>query len=109
LVEYSINNHGDYRRRDSEVGTVIDPLQQGAFELFNNFEAATAAIVLVITAIGASSRSLAVGSYTGYLAFAVIALETGTTLFVNIVYVTVVLFSLGFAFKLWRLEFGGEV
>lgn len=89
---------------------MIDPmlLQSSAFELFNNFLATVVAIVFIVTGIGAASGSLAVGSYVGYLAFLYLAVETGDQLLTNIAYTTLVLVFIGFAFKFWRLEAGGE-
>jgi len=83
-------------------------LQSSLGELWGSYEVFVAAIVLGFAAIGMWGRSLSVGAFLGYLVFAYIAVSTGTTLFVNILYVTVVLVFIGFAFKLWRLEFGGE-
>lgn len=81
---------------------------QTAGELWNNYRAFVAAVVLGFAAIGMWGRSLTVGAFVAYLAFAYIAITTETTLLQNILYVTIVLVFLGFAFKLWRLEFGGE-
>lgn len=73
-------------------------------QMWDNYFLFVAAIILLFTAVGMASRSLAIGAVGGYLAFAFIALETGTALFRNILYVTLVLVFIGFAFKFWRLE-----
>ena len=77
-------------------------------ELWNNYRAFVAAVILAFAGIGMWSKSLAVGAFLAYVVFAYIAVVTQTVLFENILYVTLVLTFVGFAFKLWRLEFGGE-
>lgn len=78
------------------------------FDLWNNYRAVAGFIVGVFALIGAASRSLTVGAWSGYIAFLYIAFETQTTLFLNVGIATLVLVFLGFAFKLIRLEFEGE-
>lgn len=80
---------------------------QGIFEIWDNYLFYVTAIVALFTGVGMASRSLAIGALGGFLAFAYIALETGTPLFTSILYVALVLIFIGFAFKLWRLEMGG--
>lgn len=77
-------------------------------ELLQNYLVFVAAVVLGFTTIGLWGKSLAVGAFIGYIAFAYIAVTTQTPLLVNILYVTVVLVFIGMAFKLFRAEFGGE-
>lgn len=77
-------------------------------EMWDNYLLYVASVVAVFTGIGIASRSLAIGAVGGYLAFAFIALETGTPILRNILYVTLVLIFIGFAFKFWRLEGMGE-
>lgn len=82
---------------------------QGLSELWENF------LVFVVFAIGGmgalagiASKSAAIGAFAAYMVFAHIAVETGDPLLRNILYVTLVLIIIGMAFKMWRLEFGGE-
>lgn len=89
-----------------ELLQASDP--QGAFEIWENYEAFVTAVVIAFSAVGLWGRSLSVGAFLSYLAFAHIALETETDLFVSILYVTAVLVFVGMAFKLWRAELGGE-
>lgn len=77
-------------------------------QIWYNYLVYVAAVVAVFTGIGIGSKSLAIGAVGGYLAFAYIALETGTPILRNILYVTLVLVFIGFAFKFWRLEGMGE-
>jgi hypothetical protein len=81
---------------------------QGAGELWNNYRAFVAGVVLAFATIGLWAKSLAVGAFVAYMAFAYLAVTTGTVLFETILYVTIILVFLGMAFKLWRLELGGE-
>lgn len=95
------------------TATAEDPASQPtepetAFELWQNYYAFVSTVVLSFLAIGLWGRSLSVGAFVGYLAFAYIAIETGTPLFRQILYVTAVLVFVGMAFKVWRTEFGGE-
>jgi hypothetical protein len=87
------------------------PIQQESQDIrgiWDNYLFYVTAIVTVFSGVGMASRSLAIGALGGYLAFAYIALETGTSLLTSILYLTLVLIFIGFAFKLWRLEFGGS-
>lgn len=81
---------------------------QGIGELWDNYTAMVAAVVLAFVGIGAGSKSLTVGAWGGYLAFLALAFRSGNQLFQNIGLVTLILVFLGFAFKLVRLEFEGE-
>lgn len=81
---------------------------QGIFELWDNFLVFTTTYLLAITALGLTSKSMAVASFGAFLTFAYIAVETGHSLLTNILYVSLVMVFVGFAFKLWRLEGGGE-
>jgi hypothetical protein len=77
-------------------------------EILNNYLVFITAVVLSFVSLGLWGKSLAVGAYLGYIAFAYLAITTQTPLLVNILYVTVVLVFIGMAFKLYRTEFGGE-
>lgn len=81
---------------------------QGIFELWDNFLAFVAVLTLGIGGLALTSKSMALASFSAYLVFAYVALETGHSLLMNILYVTAVLIFVGMAFKLWRLEGGGE-
>jgi len=76
--------------------------------LWRSYEVFVSMVVLAFAVIGMWGRSLSLGAFLAYLAFAYLAVTTGTPLFENILYVTIVLVFIGFAFKLWRLEMGGE-
>lgn len=60
--------------------------------------------IVVVMAIGMSSRSLTVGAFGGYLAFAYFAVESGLSVMEPILYVSLVLVILGAIMKTWRLE-----
>lgn len=64
--------------------------------------------VLSITILGMASKSLAVAAWGGYMTFTVFAITSGIEILENILYVTLVLIFIGFAFKFWRLEGMGE-
>lgn len=77
-------------------------------QVWQNYRAFVAMTVIFFAGVGLWSRSLTLAAWAGYVAFLHIALTSGTPLFENIAYVTLVLVFLGFAFKLTRLEFEGE-
>lgn len=82
---------------------------QGLAALWDNFLAFVAVTVMTAGALGGmGSRSMAIGAFSAYLVFVHIAVETGEQLLLNILYVSLVLVLLGMAFKLWRLELGGN-
>jgi hypothetical protein len=54
--------------------------------------------------LGASTGSLTIGFSAGYAMFAFIAINAEITLLSDMLLVTVVVFALGFAFKLWKTE-----
>lgn len=82
---------------------------QGLAALWDNFLAFVAVTVMTAGALGGmGSRSMAIGAFSAYLVFVHIAVETGEQLLLNILYVSLVLVMLGMAFKLWRLELGGN-
>lgn len=83
-------------------------LQMDLNQFLDSFYVTVTVIVGVLTGIGMISRSLTIGIYIGYLGFAYIALETADTLLTNILYTTLVLVFIGFGFKFWRMEAGGE-
>lgn len=77
------------------------------FALWDSFVVFTTLMLVAVGGIGLTSRSFSVAAMGSYLTFAYIAMETGYTLFENILYVTAVLVFVGTAFKVWRLEGGG--
>lgn len=81
---------------------------QGLDDLWQNYYAFVAFVVLAFASIGLWGRSLALGAFVAYLAFAYIAITTGTALFVQLLYVTAILVFVGVGFKLYRAEFAGE-
>ena len=84
------------------------PLEISLFTWFDDFYVFVALAVFITGAVGLLSRSMAVSSLGAYLVFVVIATETDHELLTNILYVTLVLVFVAFAFKLWRLEGVGE-
>jgi len=95
---------------DTATATPIEPSEpQSPTELWDNPLAFIAIVVLGMTGlIAVMSRSLAMGAWTGYLAFVHISLEADIGVFRSIALVTMVLVFLGAMFKLVRLEFEGE-
>jgi hypothetical protein len=81
---------------------------QGFTDWFGNYLFFVTALIGGMGIMGAlGAKSMAIGGMAAYLTFAYIALETGTPLLQNILYVTLVLVIVGTAFKLWRLEGDG--
>lgn len=78
------------------------------FDILGEFYIFVTFAVFLALAVGLASRSMAVGSLSGYITFAYIASETGDELLGQILTVTLVLVFIGFAFKFWRLEGMGE-
>lgn len=76
--------------------------------LWNSYQTFVVLIVLLFTFIGALSKSLAVASWSGYLAFIYLALSSENEIFRGIALVTLVLTFLGMAFKLIRLELDAD-
>ena len=65
----------------------------------------TTIFVAVIGIIGALSGSMTIGAMSAYIAFVYIATTaTGMPIVTNIVYVTLVVVSMGIGFKLYRME-----
>lgn len=87
---------------------INDGSPQTISEMWDNYLLYVASVIMFFTGIGMGSKALTIGALGGYLAFATIALETGTDLLINILYVTLVLIFIGFAFKFWRLEGMGD-
>lgn len=81
---------------------------QGLEQLWENYYVFVAGLIMSFMAIGLWGRSLAVGAFTAYLAFAYIAVETQTPLFLQILYATAVLVFVGMGFKIYRAELAGE-
>jgi len=67
-----------------------------------------AMVVLLLGFVGATSRSLAVGALAAYAAFIYYATYTDLPFLTEMLYVSLMLVVIGLAFKLWRLELGGE-
>lgn len=87
-----------------------DREKQSPFQIWDNFLVFVSFMTLTAASVaGLGSRSMAVGALAAYSVFAYIAVETGHTLLTNILYLSVVLIVVGMAFKLWRLEFGGDI
>lgn len=83
--------------------------QPWIFDILGNLSVYVTLVIFVAMAIGLASRSMAVGSLAGYTTFAYIASQMEQQLYTNILIVTLVLISVGFAFKFWRVEgMGGE-
>lgn len=78
------------------------------FTWFDDFLVFVTLAVFVTGAIGLISRSMALSTLGAYVVFVVITIETGDELLTNILYVSLVMVFIGFAFKLWRLEGVGE-
>lgn len=89
---------------------MIEPLQIGGMvELYESFDVFVVANVLGMMAVGAgASRSFAVGAFGGYLTFAYIARSVDVALYTNLLFVTLTLIFVGFAFKVIRMEAFGE-
>ena len=64
-------------------------------------------IVLLSAAVGAiglASRSMAVASISAYLTFVYLSMYAEASIINDIMVITLILVTLGFAFKLWRHE-----
>lgn len=81
--------------------------ETGLSILFESYLVFVAMTVMGIAAIGLGSRSMAVSASVAYLAFAHLTIESAGTFLTNILYVSIVIIFVGFAFKFWRLEMGG--
>lgn len=91
-------------KTETDEPTAVGSDPQGFDSLLDNYLFFVSAVVTAIAGIGATSKSVAIGAIAAYSAFALIAIQTGTQLFENILIVTLVLVFIGFAFKFWRLE-----
>lgn len=91
-----------------EEPTPTESEPQNLDGIIDNYLFFVAAVVTAVAGIGITSKSLAIGAVAAYTTFALIAIQTGTQLFQNILVVTLVLVFIGFAFKFWRLEGMGE-
>lgn len=90
-------------------GTQAEPRDRKALDgILDSGLGFIAGTVMAFLAIGLGSKSMALASWGGYLAFAYFAINSGYALLENILYVTLVLIFIGFAFKFWRLEGMGE-
>lgn len=58
----------------------------------------------IIAGIGAGSGSMTIAAVAGYSLFAFYAIHTDISIVSNVFIATLVLFTIGFAFKVWRLE-----
>jgi hypothetical protein len=81
-------------------------LQLDIFALWDSFVVTTVLMIGVAAGFALVSRSLAVASYVGFLVFARIALESQYALFINFLYISVIVIVVGMAFKFGRLELG---
>lgn len=93
---------------EPEEPTQTQEEPQGLSAILDNFLFFIAASVMGFTVLGLLSGSLAVGALAGYIAFGYFAVQTGEQLLQNIFIVTLVLVTVGFAFKFWRFEGMGE-
>lgn len=81
------------------------PIQIDWFvRLFDSFYGFITFMIFVSGGIAIASASMALASYSAYMTFAYFAITTGDQLLEQILYVTLVLIFVGFAFKFWRLE-----
>ena len=96
------------QQAEPEEPTQTEDEPQGFSAIIDNYLFFIGATVMGFTVLGLLSGSLAVGALAGYIAFGYFAVETGETLLQNIFIVTLVLVTVGFAFKFWRLEGMGE-
>lgn len=64
-------------------------------------------VTLVVGVVGMMTGSMAVGSWSAFMAFAFFAVESGIDWIEQLFIVLLVLIFVGFAFKIWRLEGGG--
>jgi len=87
---------------------LLIPLDVWLFELFDDFYMFTVLVVFLMLLIGMASGTLAVGALGAYVTFAHIAVETQDEFLLSVFYVSFVVVIIGFSFKIWRLEFGGE-
>lgn len=84
-------------------------VMEGFVDIFRSFDTYVAVNVLLFLAVGAAgARSMAVGAFGGYLAFAWLAINANMSLYTNIFYVTLTLIMVGFGFKIVRLEAFGD-
>lgn len=61
-------------------------------------------VTFAVAGIGLASRSLAVGAYGSYMAFAFFAVHSNIGVLTPILYASLVMIVLGTSFKLWKLE-----
>lgn len=91
---------------------MLEAVLQVEWPLEELWSSTTGFIAIVVTAVGTiglASRSMTVGAFAGYTAFAFYAMNVrGTPLLTNIFYVSIVLVCVGLGFKLLRLEAWGE-
>lgn len=82
------------------------PLQaaDAAQRMYESFDFFVFVMVFLVGGIGATSGSMAVAAFTGFLTFVYIATTVDNTLYTNISYITLTLVFIGFAFKIMRLE-----
>ena len=108
LSSATITLPDDEPEEPEETEEVEPEPSQGLAELWDNPLVFISTTILAVTGIGMASKSLAVAAWGGYMTFAAFAITTGYPLLENILYVTLVLIFVGFAFKFWRLEGMGE-
>lgn len=61
-------------------------------------------MVSLVAAIGFASKSMAIGAMGGFTMFSYLATQVESTILEMIMIVSLVLITLGFAFKLWNVE-----
>jgi hypothetical protein len=66
-------------------------------------------MISVVIAAGFASKSLAIGAAGGYTTFVFFASNVEGVRFVSeLMYISIIVITLGIGFKFWRLEVGGE-
>lgn len=62
------------------------------------------AVCAFVSGMGATSGSMTVAAVSGYSIFAYYAIHADITIVTQVFMATLVLFAIGFGFKVWRLE-----
>lgn len=86
---------------------MLDPtplFQLPLHRLFDSTVGFIAIFVSVVFVIGASSRSLAIGSVGAYVMFVHFGVLLDETLLTQIMYVAIVMVTIGIGMKLWKVE-----
>lgn len=85
-----------------------DESPDSVFDMWDNPMVFISTLILAGGAIGLASKSMAVASFSAFLMFVVLAVETDYQLLENILMVVIVLIAIGMAMKLWRMEGTGD-